>query len=209
MPKVCRIQKIKRKKIFCSHSQCLWPVYACNGLAVTTVEGIGNLKDGYHPIQKALYHFNGTQCGYCSPGWVMNMYSLLESTGGKVTMQQVENAFGGNICRCTGYRPILDAFKSLATNACSSDIEDLTLDLCHLNQKNASKCAFQEACKRNCRFHRNNDGISLELSADNGQMWLKPENLTELLKILTTRTIKSEYMLVAGNTAHGNEQINY
>lgn len=133
----------------------------------------------------------------------MNMYSLLESNGGKVTMQQVENSFGGNICRCTGYRPILDAFKSLATNACSSDIEDLTLDLCHLNRKDASPCSFQEICKRNCRFHHNNDNISLELIGNDGKMWLKPENLTELLKMLTTQTMKSEYMLVAGNTAHG------
>lgn len=178
-------------------------MYACNGLTVTTVEGIGNLKDGYHPVQKALYHFNGTQCGYCSPGMVMNMYSLLEANGGKVTMQEIENSFGGNICRCTGYRPILDAFKSLATNACSSDIEDLTLDMCQLNQKGAS-CSLQDVCKRNCHFQRNNvRGRPLELVANDGKMWLKPENLTDLLKMLTTQTMKSEYMLVAGNTAHG------
>lgn len=171
-------------------------MYACNGLNVTTIEGIGNLKDDYHPVQKALYHFNGTQCGYCSPGMVMNMYSLLQANNGKVTMEQVENSFGGNICRCTGYRPILDAFKSLARDSCGVDIEDLTLDLCHQNKK----CTMEEKCAKKCGIHRN---IPLEICDTDGKMWLRPNNLSELIRIFTTKTMKSEYMLVAGNTAHG------
>lgn len=128
----------------------------------------------------------------------MNMYSLLQAKNGKVTMQQVENSFGGNICRCTGYRPILDAFKSLATDACDGDIEDLTLDFCRQNRK----CLFENKCKQNCNLKRN---LPLEIYDNDEKMWLKPNNLSELLKIFTTKTMKSEYMLVAGNTAHGNK----
>lgn len=84
---------------------------------ITTVEGIGNVKDGYHPIQMRISELNGSQCGFCTPGIVMNMYSLLESKRGKVSQQEVENSFSGNLCRCTGYRPILDACKSLATDS--------------------------------------------------------------------------------------------
>ncbi|XP_055326065.1 uncharacterized protein LOC129579905, partial [Sitodiplosis mosellana] len=179
-------------------NSCLWPVYACDGLNVTTIEGIGNLKNGYHPVQKALYHFNGTQCGYCSPGMVMNMYSLLQAMDGKVSMQQVENSFAGNLCRCTGYRPILDAFKSLASDSSTTDIEDLTLDLCRMNKNR--KCSSEDRCHQECVSNRN---TSLEINADDGKVWLRPNSLSELLKIFTTKTMKSEYMLVAGNTAHG------
>lgn len=188
----------------CNKFQCLWPVYACDGLTVTTVEGIGSLKNDYHPVQKALCHFNGTQCGYCSPGMVMNMYSLLQANNGKLSMQQIENAFGGNICRCTGYRPILDAFKSLASDSCGVDIEDLTLDLCHVNKD--QQCFPNGKSNKICPINGN---IPLEIIADDGKMWFKPNSLSQLLKILVTKTLKSEYMLVAGNTGHGKNCVHF
>ena len=84
--------------------QCLVPLYACDGIKFTTVEGIGSKAKGFSEIQKRLADNNGSQCGWCSTGMVMNMYSLLLNTP-QPTKDQIEKNFDGNICRCTGIYP--------------------------------------------------------------------------------------------------------
>ena len=167
---------------------------------IITVEGIGSKKNGMHQVQKRLADFNGTQCGFCSPGMVMNMYSLLESKNGKVTMKEVENSFGGNICRCTGYRPILDAFKSLAVDADESllklcnDIEDLGgVRTC---PKTGTACAGK--CSASEKIERKHFSITF----DDEREWHKVYNLEETFKVMGTIKYRP-YILVAGNTAHG------
>ncbi|XP_055537408.1 xanthine dehydrogenase/oxidase-like [Wyeomyia smithii] len=193
------IHPVTKQKFSWAVNSCLFPVLSCHGLDVVTVEGIGDKQDGYHPTQKALAYFNGTQCGYCSPGMVMNMYSLLESKQGKVTMDEVENAFGGNICRCTGYRPILEAFKSLAIDAeprlkeACQDIEDLTKICPKTGVTCSGKCSAVDEVKQQEGIHFN--------SAD-GKEWHKVYNITDVFAVLEKIGSKP-YMLVAGNTAHG------
>jgi aerobic-type carbon monoxide dehydrogenase small subunit (CoxS/CutS family) len=93
---------------------CLRPLLSCDGMSVTTVEGVGSLRAGYHPVQTRLAQNAGSQCGFCSPGFAVTAFALLIATpaGQKPTAQQVEDQFQGNLCRCTGYRPILEAFRS-------------------------------------------------------------------------------------------------
>eukprot|EP01012_Entosiphon_sulcatum_P069112 TRINITY_DN9970_c0_g1_i1.p1 TRINITY_DN9970_c0_g1~~TRINITY_DN9970_c0_g1_i1.p1 ORF type:complete len:1321 (-),score=227.62 TRINITY_DN9970_c0_g1_i1:116-4078(-) len=91
---------------------CLTPLALCDGMHVTTIEGLGGKNSGgYHPLQERLADNSGTQCGYCSPGFVMAMYDLLLNNPNPQA-QEVEAQLDGNICRCTGYRPILDTMKS-------------------------------------------------------------------------------------------------
>ena len=96
-----------------SVNACLAPLVSVDGKHVITVEGIGNSKSP-HPAQQRIAMASGSQCGFCTPGIVMSLYALLrnntEAEG--PSELEVEEAFDGNLCRCTGYRPILDAAQS-------------------------------------------------------------------------------------------------
>lgn len=98
-----------------SANACLTPVCALDGIAVTTVEGIGNMKDGLHPVQQRITAMHGSQCGFCTPGIVMAIYTHLRANP-NATPHEIESSLDGNLCRCTGYRPILDAARSLSNN---------------------------------------------------------------------------------------------
>ncbi len=81
-----------------SVNACLAPLYSVEGMHVITVEGIGNPKDGLHPIQQQLSHAHGSQCGFCTPGFVMSLYSLLRAKGAEQpTEEEIEDALGGNL----------------------------------------------------------------------------------------------------------------
>ncbi|VDM63232.1 unnamed protein product [Angiostrongylus costaricensis] len=96
-----------------SANACLLPICAVFGKAVTTVEGIGSVVNKkLHPIQERLAA-HGSQCGFCTPGFVMAMYALLRNNP-IPTEADINEALQGNLCRCTGYRPILEAFYSFA-----------------------------------------------------------------------------------------------
>lgn len=98
-----------------SANACLTPICSMDGAAVTTVEGIGGMRKGLHPVQRRVAEMHGSQCGFCTPGIVMAIYSQLRMRPNS-TPQEMEEALDGNLCRCTGYRPILDAAKSLSAN---------------------------------------------------------------------------------------------
>uniref|UniRef100_A0A672VAW8 Aldehyde oxidase 1 n=1 Tax=Strigops habroptila TaxID=2489341 RepID=A0A672VAW8_STRHB len=94
-----------------SANACLLPICCLYGAAVTTVEGVGSTETRVHPVQERLAKCHGSQCGFCSPGMVMSIYTLLRNYP-EPTPEQMIAALAGNLCRCTGYRPILDACKT-------------------------------------------------------------------------------------------------
>ncbi|VVC98271.1 unnamed protein product, partial [Leptidea sinapis] len=164
-------------------------------------EKVGNRLDGYHPLQKTLYENSGTQCGYCSPGWVMAMYSLLKKK--KMTMLEIEKSLGSNVCRCTGYRPILDAFKKFASDSPDPyhlpDIEDLKI--C---KKSGDECS--QTCSESDWCFIGHDDVErsplIHIKLSDNKDWFRVEEIGDIYNIFK-KYGADEYMLVAGNTAKG------
>src|SRR5436305_1647738 len=83
------------------------------GEAIRTVEGL-LAKDGSpHPVQRALAEADATQCGFCTPGFVMTAYAFA-SGGEEPDLETIHDALAGNLCRCTGYRPIVEAMNKVS-----------------------------------------------------------------------------------------------
>jgi xanthine dehydrogenase small subunit len=93
-------------------NSCLVRIGQVIGKNIVTIEGLGDDKDP-HPLQVAFSKENASQCGYCTPGFIISGVSLLNSDK-DINDNTINDAFSGNLCRCTGYSPILKAIKSVA-----------------------------------------------------------------------------------------------
>ncbi len=92
-------------------NSCIRFAHSIEGLELTTVEDVAS-GDQLHPAQEAMVQCHGSQCGFCTPGFVMSMVALYENaqcSGEVIDRATAQVALSGNLCRCTGYRPILDA----------------------------------------------------------------------------------------------------
>ena len=92
-------------------TSCLVPLGEMQGRHVVTIEGV-NL-DGLSPVQQAMVDFGGTQCGYCTPGFIVSMTWYMMAEQGQPTLEGLKRAVSGNLCRCTGYASINRASQQL------------------------------------------------------------------------------------------------
>ena len=86
---------------------CLMLAVQADGAELMTVEGLAQ-GDTLHPLQQAFQEYHALQCGFCTPGFLMTAYALLQETP-HPSRDEVREAISGNICRCTGYAPIVQA----------------------------------------------------------------------------------------------------
>ena len=103
---------LKGKIKYSAINSCISFVPSLNGKLLLIVEDLVSKEGKLHPVQEAMVKFHGSQCGFCTPGFVMSLFSMFKNYKSYET-ELIKDSISGNLCRCTGYRPILDAAKSL------------------------------------------------------------------------------------------------
>ena len=165
---------------------------------------MGSVNSKLHPIQKKFVQYHASQCGFCTPGMVMSFYTLLRNNPNP-SKEEVEEALDGNLCRCTGYRPILDAMKSFAKpssfscgleNCCQKNNQNNSND-CQLNNdkikdEDESEIIFPHSLRSNS----NTD--EMKTFEGNSLFVFVPSKLADLLSLKEKH--QKNLIISAGNT---------
>jgi len=116
-------QAVNGKLQYQAINSCIRLAHSVDGMAVFTAEDLSapTLKAGaspdLHPCQEAMVQCHGSQCGFCTPGFVMSLFGMYQNNknGQAISREQAQVDLSGNLCRCTGYRPILDAAEKMGS----------------------------------------------------------------------------------------------
>ncbi|XP_038551164.1 xanthine dehydrogenase/oxidase-like, partial [Micropterus salmoides] len=202
---------------------CLAPVCSLHLVAVTTVEGIGSVARKLHPVQERIAKAHGSQCGFCTPGIVMSMYALLRNNP-TPKMADVEEAFHGNLCRCTGYRPILEGYKTFTVEGGCCGGRGRENGCCMANGNGAEKSSEEHSDEAKSLFNAADfepldptqevifppELMSLTKGQGPGSLcfrgdravWLQPDSLDDFLRL---KWEHPDARVVVGNTEVGIE----
>ena len=151
----------KNKIIYKAINACISFLPVLNGKQLILVEDLIN-DNKLHPVQEAMVKFHGSQCGFCTPGFTMSLFSMHKNFK-SINNQIIDEALSGNLCRCTGYRPIIDAAKSLN------------------NKKDQDQ--FKKNKNQTINLLRKIKNIDLEIN-NRGKKYFAPKKIINLKKIL-------------------------
>ena len=133
-----------------------------NGKQLILVEDLISSDGKLHPVQNAMVKFHGSQCGFCTPGFVMSMFAMYKNNK-SLNDEIINDSLSGNLCRCTGYRPIIDAAKSL--------------------NKTIDNDEFVKFKKKTIKLFKKIKIKNLEIKKEN-KKYFAPNTILELKKIL-------------------------
>jgi xanthine dehydrogenase small subunit len=161
-------------------NSCIQFVPTLDGKALFTVEDLKQQDDALHPVQQAMVECHGSQCGFCTPGFVMSLWGLYLKQEGKDTppaRKEIDDTLSGNLCRCTGYRPIVQAAERM-------------LEL--------PKVAFDRAALAGAlRTIQRKDALSYSVD---GQTFHTPQTLAQLIAL---RAENPKAIILSGSTDVG------
>jgi xanthine dehydrogenase small subunit len=159
---------------------CIQLLPALDGKALFTVEDLKQADEQLHPVQQAMVECHGSQCGFCTPGFVMSLWGLYlkhEDDHCKPARKEIDDALSGNLCRCTGYRPIIDAARRM-----------MELPAVSFERKQVAQPLLQ--LQRDAMF----------VYTQNGQTFYAPRTLDQLVKV---RAENPGACILAGSTDVG------
>jgi xanthine dehydrogenase/oxidase len=183
---------------------CTTKICSLHLTSVTTIEGLGSAGDDetqIHPVQERIYKTHGSQCGFCTPGMVMSMSTELREKKGEIPdIEDVKKCLQGNLCRCTGYRPILQGFETFCNprdknNQTKIETSEELLDSKEVEFKEYSREADPPVPKEILQTTLASKILMLIDSSDCA--WYQPTNEKQLIQLQKTLP---EYRLLGGDT---------
>lgn len=161
-------------------NSCIRLAHSIDGMAVWTAQDLAAPDGTLHPAQEAMVQCHGSQCGFCTPGFVMSLFAMYQNhvvapagSSQPITRELAQRELSGNLCRCTGYRPILDAAERMAS------LPPVRVDETQLLLQLAQLAADRQAAQ---------------------ERYMRPETLQQLLAL---RAAHPDAQLVAGCTDVG------
>ncbi|MBI5403486.1 MAG: xanthine dehydrogenase small subunit [Ignavibacteriae bacterium] len=149
-------KKADRKIKYTAVDSCLVFLPMIHGKQLITVENLSQKKDGkviLHPVQEAMVNSFGSQCGYCTPGFIMSLFALYKNHNNP-TREVIEDSLSGNLCRCTGYQSILEsAMKACTKNGGDHFTERESLTSKILKEINKEKTTIHIVSGDQTYFH--------------------------------------------------------
>jgi xanthine dehydrogenase small subunit len=170
-------------------NSCIKFLPTLDGKELITVESLRAPDGRLHPVQQAMVECHGSQCGFCTPGFVMSMFALYKNAAAP-TRREIDDALAGNLCRCTGYAPIVRAAEAMYRLG-AAEAEDRWLSAPH-----GSARGREDAARRRARLEsiRRTEALALE---HEGRRFFAPASLDALAELVATWP---DATLLAGGT---------
>lgn len=170
-------------------NSCIQFLPTLDGKEIITVENLRRSDGSLHPVQQAMVDYHGSQCGFCTPGFIMSLFALYKNNP-EPSRREIDDTLAGNLCRCTGYRPIIEAAQKMYGYR--------TVKNTWLEEPYAAKCGTQE--KRKIALIKTVARPAM-LAIDNGRRkFFSPRNVQEFARLFESHP---DAVILAGGTDVG------